>query len=47
MEAAHKNDQALKGPELPVRRLEKLLRDRSDVERKARGQRGRLEQITI
>ena len=28
MEAAHKNAQALKGPELPVRRLEKLLRKR-------------------
>ena len=41
MEAAHKNAQALKGLELPVRRLEKLTRDRSDVERKARGQGGR------
>ena len=41
MEAAHKNAQALKAPELPVRRLEKLPRERGDVERKARGQGGR------
>ena len=38
MEVAHKNAQALKGPELPVRRLEKLPRERGEVERKARGQ---------
>ena len=41
MEAAHKNAQALKGPELPVRRLEKLSREGGEVERKARGQGGR------
>ena len=42
MEAAHKNAQALKGLELPVRRLEKLPRERGEVERKARrGQGGR------
>ena len=41
MEAAHKNAQALKGLELPVRRLEKLLRERGDMEHKARGQEGR------
>ena len=41
MEAAHKNAQALKGPELPVRRLEKLPRERGEVERKARGQGGK------
>ena len=37
MDAAHKNAQALKGPELPVRRLERLPRERGKVERKARG----------
>ena len=34
MEAAHKNAQALKGPERPVRRLEKLPREGGEVERK-------------
>ena len=41
MEAAHKNAQALKCLELPVRRLEKLPQERGEVERKARGQGGR------
>lgn len=36
MEAAHKNAQALNGPELPVRRLEKLPRERGQVERRSR-----------
>ena len=35
MEAAHKNAQAPKGPELPVRQLEKLQRERGEVKRKA------------
>ena len=37
MEAAHKNAQALTGPELPVRWVEKLPRGRGEVERQARG----------
>ena len=47
MEAAHKNAQALKGPELPVRRLEKLPRERGDVEHKATGQGGSLATVVV
>ena len=47
MEVAHKNAQALKGPELPVRRLEKLPRERGEVERKARRGQGSLATVVV
>ena len=47
MEAAHKNAQALKGPELPVRLLERLPQERGEVERRVRGQGGSLATVVV